>query len=283
MRDQENNIKTLVDFGISRTQAKIYLALAEKGTLTIRAVSDYSGVGRPDSYRAMLELKKAGLIEIIIDSPTKYRAIPLADAIAILMGYKHKEMLSLKEQSSRLLQQFENRSTPEEPVLDSEFIIIPKGPACIKKRVEAIRSAEFSFDCLTSFKRFNQTLLNAGDDIIEAANRGVKIRFILDKFSMNKPLSKEFEVFCNNSSCEVKFISEPPQSFVAIFDKREIQMATSEEGDFTQIPILWSNNSVLVRIGQHYFDSNWAGKTVLSNILEEIKITHAKGEAELYG
>ena len=60
MRDREKSIKTLVELGLSRTQAKIYLALVEKGTSTIRAVAENSGVGRPDTYRAMLELKRVG-------------------------------------------------------------------------------------------------------------------------------------------------------------------------------------------------------------------------------
>ena len=133
MRGQEMNIKTLVDFGLNRTQAKIYLALAEKGTLTIRAASDYSEVGRPNTYRAMLELKKAGLIEVVLDNPTKYRAVPLSEAISILMGQKRKEILNLKEKSAKLLQQFENKNSTDMPVVEGEFVILPKGAACIKK------------------------------------------------------------------------------------------------------------------------------------------------------
>jgi sugar-specific transcriptional regulator TrmB len=219
----------------------------------------------------MLELKNAGLIEVVLDSPTKYRAVPLSEAISILMGQKRKEMLSLKEKSYKLLQQFENKPETEENAFDGEFIIVPKGSACIKKRVEAIRNAESSVDCLTSFKRFNQTLMIAGDDIIEAANRGVKIRFILERGSINKPLSEEFALFCKNTACEVRFLSENPQAFVAIFDKKEVHLATAGEGDFSQIPILASKNSVLVRICQYYFDSNWAGKPT-PNILEEIEL-----------
>ena len=99
MRDKENSIKTLVEFGISRTQAKVYLTLAEKGTLTLRSASEHSGVGRPDTYRAMADLTKTGLIETILDSPTRYRAIKISDAIAILMGQKRREIMSLKRKS----------------------------------------------------------------------------------------------------------------------------------------------------------------------------------------
>jgi HTH-type transcriptional regulator, sugar sensing transcriptional regulator len=272
MRDKERSIKTLVDFGITRTQAKVYLTLADKGTLTLRTASDFSGVGRPDTYRALLDLKKEGLIETILGNPTKYRAIQISDAISILMGQKRKEIMNLKEKSNRLLTEFEQKTASQVNVSDSEFVIVPKGAASAKKRLSAIKNAEYSVDCITSFKRFNQTLLVANDEIINAANRGVKIRFILDKCIVNKPLSKEFEMFCKNASCAVKYVRDPPQSLVTIFDKKEAQIAMSKEGDLTQSPMLWSNNVVIVKICQHYFETNWSGKTLTQGIFEELKM-----------
>jgi sugar-specific transcriptional regulator TrmB len=273
MKDLESSIKTLVDFGISKTEAKVYLTLADKGTLTLRSASEFSGVGRPDTYRALLDLKKEGLIETILDNPTRYRAIKISDAISILLGEKMKEIMNLKEKSNKLLTDFEQKTTNQGNVSDSEFIIVPKGAASIKKSISALRKAEYSVDCITSFRRLNQTLLVAGDEIINAANRGVKIRFILEKFVTNKPLSKEFEMFCKNASCTVRFVQEPPQSPVTIFDKKEVQIAMSEEGDLTQLPILWSNNVVIVKICQHYFETNWLRKTLTQSFFEEIKMS----------
>ena len=124
---------------------------------------------------------------------------------------------------------------------------------------------------VSPFLRFNQTLCLT-DEIINAANRGVRIRFILDKFVMNKPLAKEFELFCRNTSCEVKFSEDRPRSVVAIIDKKEVQIAMSEDGDLTPVPMLWSNNSVLVNICQHHFDASWLGESEIhNNILEELQ------------
>lgn len=272
MRDKEGSISTLVEFGVSRTQARVYLTLADRGTLTLRAASEYSGVGRPDTYRALCGLKKEGLIETILDNPTRYRAIQISDAISILMGQKRKEIMNLKEKSNRLLTGFEQKTTKHVEFLDSEFIIVPKGLASVKKRISSIKNAEYSIDCITSFKRLNQTLLAAGDEILDAANRGVKIRFVLEKIVINKPLAKEFEMFCKNASCAVRFVIEPPQALVTIFDNREAQVAMSEDGDLTQTPMLWSNNRVMVKICQQYFEANWLGKTRPNDVFEQFKI-----------
>ena len=141
MRDREKSIKTLVELGLSRTQAKIYLALVEKGTSTIRAVAENSGVGRPDTYRAMLELKRVGLIETILCSPTKYNPLPLPEAVSILIGQKHKEIRDLKEKTGKLLEEYENKISEQTNAFDNEFVLVPKGKASINKGMTAILQA----------------------------------------------------------------------------------------------------------------------------------------------
>ena len=256
MRDIEKSIKTLVDLGISRTQAKIYLALIEKGTSTIRVAADYSGVGRPDTYRAMLELKRSGLIETILCSPTKYKPLPLPEAVSILIGQKHKEISDLKEKTGKLLEEYENKSGEQTNAFGDEFVLVPKGKASINKGITAISSVQDSIDCITSFKKFNQTLLISSEEIINAANRGVKIRFILDKTSMNKPVSKILPELCQEA-CQIKYSEELPVSFLAIYDGNEAQMATSTDGHFSRAPMLWSNNPMLLKVLRDYFEALW--------------------------
>lgn len=260
MRDREKSIKTLVDLGISRTQAKIYLALIEKGTSTIRAVAENSGVGRPDTYRAMLELKRSGLIETILCSPTKYKPLSLHEAVSILIGQKHEEIRDLKEKTGKLLEEYENKGGEQTNAFGDEFVLVPKGKASFNKGMTAIAGAQDSIDCITSFKKFNQTLLTASEEIIKATNRGVKIRFILDRTSMNKPFSKILPELCR-TACQIKYIEELPVSFLAVYDGNEAQMATSTEGDFSQAPILWSNNPMLTKVFQDYFETLWWSKS----------------------
>ncbi|MDI9577563.1 MAG: helix-turn-helix domain-containing protein [Thermoproteota archaeon] len=258
MQDKENCIKTLAELGVNKTQAKIFLALVENGTSTIRTISNYSGVGRPETYRAILQLKTNGLIETILCTPTKYKAIPLCDAISILMDQKNKKIIELKEKSEELLKEFAKKPNEITDAEDDTFILVPRGQNSINKNKEAIVKSKKKIDFITSAKSFNQTLLSASDEINEAVNRGVIVRFILDKNTRNKTLTKIFTDLCKNTRCQIKYVPHLPQAFIAIYDKKEIQMATSEEGDLNQTPILWSNNSVLVKVIQDYFETTWS-------------------------
>lgn len=255
MQGRETNIITLMDLGLTKTQARVYLALVEKGILPIRLVADYSGVGRPETYRAMLELQQRGLVEMILCTPTKYRPLPLNEAVTILMGQKQKEIVELKEKSKRLLQEYKKKTNNQVTVVEREFVLLPKGSSGLKKGISAIKAAQSSIDFITSIKRFNQLLLTASEDMVEAANRGVKIRFILDKSNMNRSLSKIFANFYDTAS--FKYVADLPQPFMAIYDKKSVLMATTDD-DFCQSTLLWSNNPVLVRTVQNYFKLLWA-------------------------
>jgi hypothetical protein len=122
---------------------------------------------------------------------------------------------------------------------------------------------------MTSFKKFNQTILPAFDSIIDAASRGVKVRFIVDEDSADSTISKVFSDFCNNTSCSIKRLPTLPQPFVAIYDKAEVQMATSTDQDFNREPILWSNNLVLVKLVRDFFDTIWFRESVIFESFEE--------------
>ncbi|HSV50449.1 MAG TPA: helix-turn-helix domain-containing protein [Candidatus Acidoferrales bacterium] len=268
MRDKESDIKALVDLGISRTQAKVYLTLIERGTSTIRNAANYAGVARPDTYRAMIELKESGFVEMVLSSPATYKPIPLSETISMLMAQKQKEMATIKENSVKLLKGYENKIVCNDTG-GSEFILVPKGVTYLKKCITALESAKSSIDIMTSFKRFNQTILPASDSIIRAANRGVKVRFIVDQDSVDNTLSKVFSDFCKNSSCNIKRLPTLPQAFIAIYDKTEFQMATSTDEDFTQEPILWSNNPALLGVIRDFFDTIWFKESVIFESFEE--------------
>ena len=129
MHDRENNISTLIGLGISGTQAKIYLSLIERGTSTIRTISEVSGVGRPDTYRAMLELEHKGLIETVISTPTKYKPLPLPEVVSILIGRREIESLDLQEKSAKLLKEYEKKIVETGNIKDIEFVLVPMGGA----------------------------------------------------------------------------------------------------------------------------------------------------------
>ena len=74
---QEDCINSLMELGLTLVQAKIYLTLTKLDNATIKAISKNSNLARQDIYRIIPSLQKLGLVEKIIDKPTKYKATPI--------------------------------------------------------------------------------------------------------------------------------------------------------------------------------------------------------------
>jgi len=60
----EDHIRMLSDFGLTPSQAKVYLAIVEMGLASVSKVSKLSKVRREEVYRIVPNLERLGLIDI---------------------------------------------------------------------------------------------------------------------------------------------------------------------------------------------------------------------------
>jgi sugar-specific transcriptional regulator TrmB len=99
--------KTLREIGLTLSQARVYLALVKLGThSTVKTVSVFSKVARQDVYRTLTELRELSLVEMVIGNPALFRAIPLQEAVAILMERKNQRTRELLAEASELFKLF---------------------------------------------------------------------------------------------------------------------------------------------------------------------------------
>ena len=95
MSIQDKAIETLAGLGLTVLQAKVYLTLAKEGKSTVKGIAKTSNIARQDLYRITQQLLNLGLIEKLIDTPTKFKAIPIKAAIDMLIGRRKKQHLRL--------------------------------------------------------------------------------------------------------------------------------------------------------------------------------------------
>ena len=73
--------ETLKKFGVSEKEAEIYLFLGKKGAVKLGTITEYLKMNRGQVYRSLKRLQKKGLIEIVLESPARFAAIPLEKVI----------------------------------------------------------------------------------------------------------------------------------------------------------------------------------------------------------
>ena len=125
MSISDENIRTLINFGITGAQAKIYLALLSTGLAPIKEISSASKVARPDTYRAILELQEMGLVEKVLTVPTKFKPLPIIDAVGILMLQRTKESIELNKKANKLIANLKEITNKKTNTEDNQFVLIP--------------------------------------------------------------------------------------------------------------------------------------------------------------
>ncbi len=245
-----------MDLGFTVTQARTYSALCQLGISNAKVISKESKVARQDIYRILTELEERGFVEKSITNPILYRSIPLEEALNVMMEARFEKSRELQIQTQSLIHMFEAKKNGVS-VNETQFVLIPKGRACLQKGKQTIKATQNFIDCVTSHKRFLQMMFAVSGDIFEGLNRGVKVRFVLDEFDQKTPQPKVLEDVCKTSSCNIRYIPSIPSAMIVIYDKREVNIVTSPTGDFAGSSMLWSNNPSLVGIVQDYFETLW--------------------------
>ena len=255
MYAQKENIKTLVGFGLSGTQARICLAVAAIGTSTIREISEASGVGRPDTYRAVLELENKGLIEKTVSTPTKYNLLSLPDVLSILVGRRETESLELQERSAKLLEEYEKKITNEQ-VADSQFVLVPGGKAFSNRLDKLIENSQKSICLIASQKVLMQFLVRRLEMLEKAMQKGVTIRITTEKLK-NSLLTKTMFRLQKKAHLESRYMTILSPFSLVVFDEKEILVSTKAQRANDNLASVYSNNSSLVELAQNYFNDAW--------------------------
>jgi sugar-specific transcriptional regulator TrmB len=253
---QVDAVNTLIRLGLTLNQARIYLALVSLESASADAVSKTSKIARQDIYRVMPTLKRTGLVEEIIATPTIFKPIQITDALKILLERRNKETSELLVQTEEIGKNFKG-TIMLPPAEGHQFILVPSKEALLLKLKQLIESAQESIWLMIPIKKLLPWLFANSEALEKAVYRNVSIRIITEQ-------SEEEQLFANRkfacmkeASFEVRYITTPLTTCFGINDEQEILVSTSAKSGPVESPALWSNNSGLIELGKKYFEQTW--------------------------
>ncbi len=257
MTVQEKAVETLTGLGLTTLEAKVYLDLVKEGKSTIKDIAKTSKIARQDLYRVTTQLLDSGLIEKLVDTPTKYEAIPIKEGISILVERRRKQTAHLMKDSHEFLQFYEENK--EIPLKEEEnlFVIINDLQARLKKAKKLILSSEKSINILTKWSFFLTYTLETVEEHMTAMNKGAKIKIVTQEPDNIGSLPKNIQKLIKHPNFEMRHISSLPSSIVAIFDRKEVNILLATDKSPIETTLLMTNNPVLVELAQNYFEMIW--------------------------
>lgn len=262
MELQFSKLQVLMDLGLTKVQARVYLALVEFGSSRIAAISKTSKVARPEIYRNLSKLQQLGLVEKIIETPLMYRAIPMNEGLSLLLETETERCEKVRAETRILLDTAKiEKPNKKKQVENPQFVLIPKRTV-IERIKNAIEKAQLSIDFVLSWKGFSRGIASTFAESMEIAwAKNVKIRFIIES-PLKSKTAKQLIQFCRAKPfSQLRFIPHYPKTVFGIYDKKEIFIIAKSKTDLPASPALWSNNPSLIALAEDHFEVLWLTAT----------------------
>jgi sugar-specific transcriptional regulator TrmB len=253
----EKSLTLLCELGMIRSQARVYLTLARFNNLTASRVSALSGIARPDTYRTLSQLERAGFVSISIDQPKRYRAVPVDECFSTLILRRIEKTAKLKQETLSIVRNFREETREKYNEEEREFMIIPQREPLYNQIRKMVRCSEKSI-CLVGTKRkILGGILIALEAFKEALSRKISFRLILVSEEPLLKNIKQLNSLCAFPTFSWKHFSGPIIASFGVYDGKEILLSRSAADEVGQHTALWSTNKSLVDLAQAYFDFVW--------------------------
>jgi sugar-specific transcriptional regulator TrmB len=263
----DEEIQTLNRLGLSISQAKVYLTLAQVEDATIKTIAQITKIARQDIYRIMNDLQEIGLVEKIVAAPNKFRAIPFVEGITILAQRKQRENGEIQTKVLQLLQRQKEHATKIRTQEETnQFVLVPTKETHIRSFLKTMENAETSADTLQTCENL-ATLKDYVDKPFKKLLRiDGKIRFLVciakDKEEISQA-DKRCKTFKNQGSFQVRYTARQLFFSFLVIDKKECLIASTAEIHPEDATYLYTNSPIITGIILQYFEQEWKKAHIL--------------------
>ena len=248
LSDNDENIRTLINLGLTGTQAKIFLSLLRIGQASTKEIAQISKVARPDTYRALSELQDIGIVQKIVSIPIKFTSLSIEDTIEILMARRNQETLDLNKKTTELIEKFKKiNCEPKEE--DDKLFLIPQEAFDLELR-KLLEKAKESVYIMVSSKKMLGWVYENYELTEEVLKRKISFRIITEK-RPKAVSSKEIDALTKNPNVEIRYTSAPLGAWFTIIDGKIVVLTLGLN------TAVGSNNKILIGLAKDYFDSTW--------------------------
>ena len=264
LSSSEKNVEILLDFGLTRNQAKVYVAIARLKLATVGQISKVSKVRREDVYRILPKLEKMGLVEKLMGKPSKIRATPVKEALSILIKHEEdtsrKRVSALKAQTETFLKQFA-RAPRLEMEEKTNFVLLSKRENIMARMLAMVKNAEKEIDIVFSRSQIMQFIHAFTEELKRIVKKSARVRIISELAEYEDSLPRVIEEHISPGNSLTLRYSDLSSSHYMIIDFKEALISTTTEGNMAEHPCLWTNSDSLVGVFQGDFENLWHNST----------------------
>lgn len=234
----------LKEFGLTDYQARAYLALLELNISTANQIPAISRVPRTKIYGIMRQLHDKGLVQIIPETPLKYKAIPFKQYLDRRVGQLREEAEDLERSVDSLAESFQLK--PHEPDEQGKFEMF-YGRRNVRDKIKDMynnaKKNIISIGNEHSPGRIIRTSISIIEDIVVD---GVKIEY---GFPVNKDNFEKVERL--SKYADIRHLERRPSMHFIVVDNKECMLVHRIPNDEDPVRgediAIWSNDNAIVK------------------------------------
>ena len=256
----EKTAKELAPFGVTNTQAKIYIGLNALGVASASEIASLSEVRREEVYRVMPELEKVGLVTRKLETPRRFLAIEAKTALKTLINSRRKtmekEITNLRQKKAALIAQLKTttRLTTEEE--DSSTEVFSEHMSVLAKLVQMTKKAKRRIMLVSSLDHVGTVLVRKIEKTIEMNKNQISTQIIIDDSWLNETQSlKLMRSKTADKQIELRHVERLPFNLLIVDEEEAIWGEFQPRNAGSKIFL--TNNQTQIGLVKMAFNNLW--------------------------
>jgi len=235
---------SLEEFGLSKYEARAYLALLSKGPLSASELAYYANLPRTKVYATLTKLAKKRLAVITQDKPVVCSAILPEDAFGELVVAQENRVNGMKNMVENLQKMSDEGRRPQGAEEHTYLVLDPD--SVLRTLAELVSTARSTI--ASSLDNWGVRLISqCKDSLTKAVTSHIEAKVLVSKECASNDLLSSLL-----NGVDVK-VGEPNTNMF-IFDKSTVMLVNSTNGK----GILFRSTDVVANICNRMFDSVWS-------------------------
>jgi DNA-binding response OmpR family regulator len=260
----EETSNELAYFGLTKTQAKIYIATTALGVASASEIAKLSKIRREEVYRIIPELEKRGLITRKLKIPRKFSATQPETAIQMLTETKlntmKEEIEKLEQKQTELTSKLKTITLPTKQE-DCTIEVIAQKDAANPRLANMIENADKQIDMVASPQNLLIALTNDPRNI----PKSIRMRIITEKWELNAFAKEMMQLLkANQNTVEFRQMEKLPYNLLIVDDKEAIWRAPQPISE--NAPTFWTDDPTQITILKTSFENLWQKSPVVQKL-----------------
>ncbi|MFQ5781835.1 MAG: TrmB family transcriptional regulator [Nitrosopumilus sp.] len=244
----------LINFGLTKSQAKVFIYLGKYGSKTASEIAKALQLPRTETYHLVNSLQNMGLVVAELSHPTKYAAMEMKDAVATLVKQEQERIdtLANKEESlSNMWKEIPFFAVDTDESKSEKMQLLHGAGPITNKINEMVNSSSENFKIYGSVPDLLRMYHADVFEWVEGVPTTLKM--------VVSPLNKIPEFLSDMDSDKIKVIpSDAENKCFIVNDKKEVLIFLRNVTHPTrQIFAWWSDSETLVDMMDMLFDLSW--------------------------